>query len=334
MASYIFSVAGSKGDIYNVSFVLNGNRIESKCTCVAGVNGLFCKHRFQLLNGDITNLKSENISDLEELHNELPNIKFGLEYFRQYKVKSDMKKHLKIEKNKLESFVSPEGLNIKGFGKEFLNKIVEHNLAESPIDILNLYKKKEFVIKNKIFSDVKFDKILAAIEESKNIKFENFLFALSIPGVGEHHAKTISNNFQTLDKCFNCDVDNTMLITGLGEEVVKSFVCFFNDNKPYIQELIDCGMNINYGVQKRELQTLKHKKIAFTGKLNRLDRRKAKILVEELGGENLDVINCELDILVIGDNAGSKLQKAKKISTILILTEDEFVNKYCFDIFL
>ncbi|MGL4953911.1 MAG: helix-hairpin-helix domain-containing protein [Cetobacterium sp.] len=332
--SYDFIVEGSLGDLYAVSFSIENNTLFSKCNCMAGLNGLFCKHRYQILSEDISHIRDLNIEILNDFYSELSNVKKGLDDFYNYKPRTYSKKISNHEKDKLVHFISPEGFNIKGFGKAHLKKVIENGLVTEPIDILKLYLKKDFIIENNIFTKSKIESIILSIEESKKIKYSDFLIALGIPYIGEVNAKIISKHTNNLYECFTISLDEIIENFNLGIDASKSFKDFFDLNKKYIQELLDQGIEIVYNINKQQNQTLKAKKIAFTGKLQRLERREVKNLVEELGGESVDSINSELNILVIGEKVGSKLEKAKKIPTILILTEEEFITKYCTDIYL
>lgn len=328
--NYTFKIQGSLGNLYTVSFYLENNRMVSECNCMAGKNGLFCKHRYQILTGDIDVLDDEL---LVEFYNELLNIKYGFEDFYNYKSHTYSKGISNHQKDKLMHFISPDGFNIKGFGKVHLKKVIDNGFVKEPSDILKLYLKKEIIIEKGVFSKAKIENILSAIEESKKIKYANFLIALGIPYIGEEKAKIISKTTKHIQECFGYSLEEVLDVYNFGLEASHAFIDFFSSNKEYINNLLNQGVEINYDINKRQNETLKFKRVAFTGKLSRLERREVKTLVEELGGESIDVINSDLDILVIGEKVGSKLEKAKKISTILILTEEEFLEKYCFEFF-
>lgn len=330
---YSFKIEGSSGNLYTVSFFLENDRMFSECNCIAGMKGIFCKHIYQILSGDVNSMDNDSDEVLTEFYNKLLNIKYGFEDFHNYKPSLSSKLVSNHQKDKLIHFISPEGFNIKGFGKVHLKTAIENNLIKDPIDILKLHLKKEFIIEKDIFSKVKIEKILLAIEESKKIKYINFLIALGIPYIGEEKAKIISKTTKCIDQCFNYSLDEVLDVYNFGIEASHSFIDFFASNKEYINNLLKEGVEISYDINKYHNETLKLKKVAFTGKLSQLERREVKSLVEKLGGESVDVINSDLDILVIGQKVGSKLEKAKKIPTILILTEAEFLERYCFEIF-
>ena len=328
---YKFIIKGSHGDLYQIKFNIIGAKITSSCSCIAGLNGSFCKHRYQILNGDTSNLKSNNYEELEKFYNELYFVKDGLEPYYSYRGIKFQKDLIKREKDKLEYFVSPEGFNIKGLGEINLKKLIESGVVVTPLDLFKLDEKKETILKSKKISESILEKILKAIEQSKNIEYSNFIYSLGIPYVGEYLSKILSNNTTNIKEYFNYSLEDFISISGIGEENAQALYSYFKNknNKQYVEKLLELGINIVYEKKKRENQTLKGKKVAFTGKLKTLERREIKKVTEELGGEAVNTVNEGVDILVVGENAGSKLERAKKISEIEILTEDEFMNKYC-----
>lgn len=327
---YKFIIEGSQGDLYNVTFNISEKTLNSSCSCIAGKNGNFCKHRYQILNGNISNFRSNNYEELEKFYNQLYFVEDGLESYYFYNENKSKKELIKPEKDKLKYLVAPEGFNIKGLGKANLKKLIESGAIKTSLDIFKLEEKKEIVLNSEKMSKPSFEKILLAIEESKNIEYANFIYSLGIPYIGEYLSNILSKQNKDIREYFNYSFYDFVTIDGVGEECAMALYYYFNDedNRLYIEKLIEVGINIIYEKKKRKKQTLNGKKVAFTGKLKTLERREVKKITEELGGESTDAINENLHILVVGEKAGSKLQKAQKISTIEILTEEEFINKY------
>ncbi|SJZ95565.1 BRCA1 C Terminus (BRCT) domain-containing protein [Cetobacterium ceti] len=327
---YKFIIEGSQGDLYNVIFNIHEKTLDSSCSCIAGKNGNFCKHRYQILNGNISNFKSDNYEELEKFYNQLYFVENGLEEYFLYKNNKRKKGLIKREKDRLEYLIAPEGFNIKGLGKVNLKKLIENGAIKTSLDIFKLKEYKDAVLNSKKICESTFERILLAIEESKNIEYANFIYSLGIPYIGEYLSNILSKENKDIREYFNYNFNDFINIDGVGEECAMALYDYFNneDNRLYIEKLIEVGINIIYEKKKRKNQTLNGKKVAFTGKLKTLERREVKKITEELGGESTDAINENLHILVVGEKAGSKLQKAQKISTIEILTEEEFINKY------
>lgn len=275
---YKFIIKGSHGDLYQIKFNIIGAKITSSCSCIAGLNGSFCKHRDQILNGDTSNLKSNNYEELEKFYNELYFVKDGLEPYYSYRGIKFQKDLIKREKDKLEYFISPGGFNIKGLGEINLKKLIESGVVVTPLDLFKLDEKKETILKSKKISESILEKILKAIEQSKNIEYSNFIYSLGIPYVGEYLSKILSNNTTNIKEYFNYSLEDFISISGIGEENARALYSYFKNknNKQYVEKLLELGINIVYEKKEKRESNFKRKEGCFYGKIENLRKKRNK----------------------------------------------------------
>ncbi len=234
-------------------------------------------------------------------------------------------------KGGIEYFVSRNGMNILGFGEKIVEKFIEKGFLNDISDIYNLYlHKKELELIDKM-GKKSIENILENIEKSKKNDYEKSLYSLGIPYIGKVVAKILAENSKNIDNLMLMEVETLLEIEGIGEKGANAVFEFFRDDKniEIIRKLKEHGVNFQ-GEEKKEDKTNHSLEFIgntflFTGKLNVLTRTKAEELVEKLGGINARGVNKKLNYLVVGEDAGSKLEKAKKIETIKILTEKEFL---------
>ncbi len=219
----------------------------------------------------------------------------------------------------------------------FVNATEIENLNEKTIetlfeklnitDIAGLYSiTKEMLLTLEGFKDKRSEKILTAIESSKNPPLENFIFALGISNVGKKTAKDLAKNFKTYEAIKNADLEALIAIKDIGEVVAGDLIAFFakDSNLKVIEELF------NYGVTPKEYEgqlnssVFEGKTFVLTGSLEKLTRKEAGDLIEKHGGKTASAVSAKTDFVLAGENAGSKLKKAQSLN-INILNEEEFL---------
>lgn len=216
-------------------------------------------------------------------------------------------------------FVSKKGFNIEGLGDRIVAQLVDQGLVISPVDIFRLKSGDLEPLDG--FARTKIDKLLQAINKSKNVAFSNFIYALGIRHVGEETAVLLADNFtnwQALAKASQLDLEN---LPDVGPEVAKSIVAWFATSRKLVEDLISSGVKIKYDVV--HVGKLSGQTFLFTGAIS-MDRDEAKRLVRQVGGKTVATVGPALNYLVIGEKPGSKLAKARKFSSIKIISEDEF----------
>jgi DNA ligase (NAD+) len=168
-----------------------------------------------------------------------------------------------------------------------------------------------------------------AIEESKKQPLHRVIYALGIRYVGETTAKTLAKAVSYLMDFTKFSPEDLEALEDVGPKVAGSIVQFFknSDNIKMLAKLEDLGINFrNTRSERSETGNLASQSFLFTGTLNELKRSEAEALVEAQGGKILGGVSSKLNYLIVGEDAGSKLEKAKKIPSIRILTEKEFLQ--------
>ena len=228
---------------------------------------------------------------------------------------------------KIAHFVSKDAMDIKSFGEANVRKFYEMNLLK---DIPNIYQLDYSKITQlEGFGKKSIDNLQAAIEASKQQPLNRLIYGLGIRFVGETTAKTLANSVNHVLDFKNKTEEELKQLEDVGEKVAKSIYHFFSNqqNLEMLQQLETLGLQLNN--QKKQAVVaggLVGQTFLFTGTLNKLKRNDAETMVEEKGGTIVSGVSSKLNYLVVGDDAGSKLEKAKKINTIKIISEDVFLE--------
>jgi DNA ligase (NAD+) len=223
-------------------------------------------------------------------------------------------------------FVSKDAMDIKSFGEANVRKFYEMGLLK---DIPGIYK-LDFNAIGQLpgFGKKSIDNIQAAIDASKHQTLNRLIFALGIRFVGETTAKVLANHVHHLLDLKNFSLEDLQQLEDIGIKVASSIVTFFKNeqNLEMLRELETLGIKME-NTKRAAVQEggLHGQTFLFTGTMNKLKRTQAEELVEENGGKLLGSVSSKLNYLVVGDDAGSKLEKAKKINTVKIISEDEFL---------
>jgi DNA ligase (NAD+) len=220
-------------------------------------------------------------------------------------------------------------MNIDGFGSAYIDKFYQENLLKNIADIYRLdYDKIE---KFEGFGKRSVEKLKKAIEASKQNPVYRLIYALGIRYVGETNSKIFAAAVEDVRDLKNWTLEQLMLLREIGPKVAQAVFDSFalDDTIKLIDELESLGVNIKR--LESELPKaagsglLGGKSFLFTGSLSKMTRDEAEALVEEHGGKNLSAVSKNLNFLVAGEKAGSKLEKANKLG-IQVLTEDEFLE--------
>jgi len=219
----------------------------------------------------------------------------------------------------IKHFVQKGALNIEGLGDKIIKQLVDKKIVQSLSDIYKLDENKLLQLDRMGLKLAK--KILENIEKSKRTSFAKFLYALGIRHVGEFVANVIAKRFSIEELMEIQNEEELMHIEGIGPEIAKSIINFFKEKRN-----VDTVKELLKYVQFEKItksNKLENKVFVFTGTLS-MPRNKAKEIVESLGGIVKDSITKDTHYLVVGEEPGSKLDKAKKMG-IKILNEDEFL---------
>ncbi|MBR1397855.1 MAG: NAD-dependent DNA ligase LigA [Selenomonadaceae bacterium] len=225
------------------------------------------------------------------------------------------------------NFVGRTAMDIKGLGEMAIHNLIEKGYIKSIVDIYKLKNHRDELITNKILGkDKNTDKVLLAIEDSKNNNPIKLLTGLGIFGIGTAAARDLINKFLSIEAIANATEDELKDVPDLGEVSVKHIRDFFSDdtNKKIIDGLKELGLNMQIEKSADNYNELISGKIfVLTGTLEHFTRNDAAKLIESLGGKVSGSVSKKTDYVIAGESAGSKLQKAIELN-IKILNEDEF----------
>lgn len=226
---------------------------------------------------------------------------------------------------KLANFACKDGMNIDGFSEKTAGVLYDEIGVENFSELYTLDREKLVALDG--FQDKKADNLLSAIEKSKNVALPNFIFALGIDGVGKKTAKDLAKKLKTLGGIANASVEELSALDDVGEVMSKSIFDYFHSekNKNEIEKLLCAGVKI---AEQTEIKSgsFSGEKVVLTGSLNSYTRSEAGKLVEERGGEIQSSVTKTTTLVIAGEAAGSKLDKAKKLG-VTVIDEEEFKKR-------
>lgn len=224
-------------------------------------------------------------------------------------------------------FVSKDAMDIKSFGESNVRKFFSLGLLKDIPGIYELDFEKIGALEG--FGKKSLTNLQTAIEQSKTQPLHRLIFGLGIRYVGETTAKTLANAVNHIMDLQHWTEEQILALEDIGPKVAGSIRLFFanNDNIDMLNRLAALGISMENTKKSAPASgNLNGQTFLFTGTLHKLKRSDAEEMVEREGGKIVSGVSSKLNYLVVGDDAGSKLEKAKKINTIKILTEDEFLQ--------
>jgi DNA ligase (NAD+) len=228
-------------------------------------------------------------------------------------------------KERIRHFCIREAMDIEGLGEKFIDQMVDKGLVKDVADLYYL-KPEDFFHLERMGTKLA-ENLYNAIQSSKETTLDRFLFALGILHVGEHIARVLAKEFNTLENIMKAKKENLLKVKEIGDEIAESIIDFFEnkDNVKLIEKLLKAGVKIKT-VEKPEGEShLKGKTVVFTGELKSMTRDAAQRLVEDLGGRAASSVSRKTDLVVAGPGAGSKLEQAKKLG-VKIIDEEGFLK--------
>jgi DNA ligase (NAD+) len=225
-------------------------------------------------------------------------------------------------KGRIKHFASKRAMDIEGLGVKLIDQLVDKGLIKDVADLY--YIDKGQLIELERMADKSAQNIIDAIEASKTKPLSKFLFALGIRHVGETTAEDLARRFSRLDDFFHLSEENLREVEGIGPEVSASVFQFFRDkkNKESIERLKKAGVTVIEPKVKGKAK-LTGKTFLFTGALKSFGRDEARNIVESIGGMTASTVSKKVDFVVVGEDPGSKFDKAKELG-IKTLSEEEF----------
>ena len=230
--------------------------------------------------------------------------------------------------NALIHFASKPAYDIDTLGDSLIRVLYEKKFIFSIADIFRLDTKYEELVSLDRMGKKSVEKLLNAIEESKKNPLDKLIFGLGIRHSGAKVSKILARHYLSIDSLMNASFEELSNIEDIGEIIAQSVVDYFRDqaNIDLINELKSLGLNMIEEKQEIKESFFTGKKIVITGTLSKYGRSEAKKLIESLGGKTVDSVSSKTDILIKGEDAGSKYEKALKLG-IYIMDEEEFISK-------
>lgn len=220
------------------------------------------------------------------------------------------------------TFVSKQGMDIDGLGESSLETYINLGIINKLSDIFRLKDHYYFIGNLEGWTTYSVDKLMNAIEASKDVSLEKFIAALSIPNIGLASAKTIAKHFNyNVSEFYDAITGNYAwsLIDGFGEKTEQDIYDWYHDNKDEFEDILSYVRIKNQTVQAPVVTNspVSGKTFCITGTFNSGKREALKTKIEQLGGIFVDGVTKKTDILFVGDKAGSKLKKAQDLNIII-----------------
>ena len=227
-------------------------------------------------------------------------------------------------------FVSRDAMNIDGLGEKVVEQLFHAELIQSIDDLYRL--EKEELLPLERMGEKSVSNLLQAIEASKQNSLEKLLFGLGIRHIGAKAAQILASEFETMDNLQQATYEELIAINEIGDKMADAVVQYFAEDK--VQTLLDrlegVGVNMKFKGARRDSEETEdmifaNKTIVLTGKLEQLTRRDAKEIIEAQGGNVTGSVSKNTDLVIAGEAAGSKYDRAKELN-IMIWNEDQFIE--------
>jgi len=229
-------------------------------------------------------------------------------------------------KERIYHFASRDAMNIEGLGKQWVDKLVDKGLIKDAADLY--YLKLWDLLKLEGMGERLARKLLNNIEKSKNVELHRLIYALGIRHVGESTARLLAQHFGSLERLMNASLEEISSIPGIGPVVGESIYRFFRE--PHNRELIEKLKKAGVKMEIEEVKVPGEKpfagqRVVFTGALHSMERSKAEEIVAKLGGIPASSVSRNTTLVVVGENPGSKYQRALELG-IKTINEEEFLE--------
>ncbi|MCI5711800.1 MAG: NAD-dependent DNA ligase LigA [Lachnospiraceae bacterium] len=226
------------------------------------------------------------------------------------------------------NFVGRDAMDIKGFGTVYIEDLVRLSYLKDVADIYALKEHREELIEQGIIGKEKnTDKLLDAIEKSKENDAYKLLTGLGIANVGKAAAKSIMKHFKTFEVLRNADMEALKEVKDIGEVSAQCIYDFFHNekNEVLLNRLKDYGVNMEYIPEEGTDERFLGQTFVITGTLPNMDRKEAAALIEKFGGKVSGSVSKKTNYVLAGENAGSKLTKANELG-IMVISEEKLLE--------
>jgi DNA ligase (NAD+) len=227
----------------------------------------------------------------------------------------------------VEHFASRGAMDIEGLGEKMVVQLVQAGLVKDVADIYSITK--DDLLKLEGFGNKKAENLISAIDASRWQTFSRVIIALGIRGVGEVMANDLARHFMDLDELSKAQLHDLRQIAGIGQNIAESILDWFTNaaNQTVLKKLCNAGVwPKRQSINENALpQTLAGKTFVVTGTLAGFSREKVKEFIQSHGGKVTDSVSRRTDYLVVGEDPGSKVDKAKELG-VKLLSEDQLTK--------
>ena len=238
----------------------------------------------------------------------------------------------KCDKKNIEKiihFASRDAMDIDGLGEKIIEEFYNLGYLKNITDIYLLYQHKDELLKLEGFGEKSISNLLSAIEKSKQNSLERLIFGLGIDEIGAKSSKVLAKRFLSLDSLRQTNVDDFLKVKDFGEVMAESLVLYFKDpeNLETLNKLVGFGVNSKFlGTTEVDQNSFFYNKtVVITGSLTTYGRNELTIILENKGATVTTSVTKNTDILIAGEEAGSKLDKANKLG-IKVINEEELLT--------
>lgn len=213
-------------------------------------------------------------------------------------------------------FVERKGMNIIGLGERIIEDFYNMGILDDFASIYHLDERKEELMELEGFGSKSINKLLESIEESKKSSLEKLIFALGIKGIGEKNAKILAKKYGSLDNIRDASIEELNNINDIGPILAENITNYFKDeeNILLIEHLKRLGINMLYdGIQEQVDERFTNKKFVITGTIHDYTRDEIKEIIESFGGKTAESVSKKTDAVIVGENPGSKYDKAVEL---------------------
>jgi len=221
-------------------------------------------------------------------------------------------------------FASRQGMDIESFSEKTAELFYDQLGVRAASDLYTLDKASMIVLKG--FGAKKADKLLEELEKSKACELDSFLFAIGIPNIGKKTARDLMAHFGSLDTLMAAGEEELMSLEDVGGIVARSITEYFADpeNLAFVRRLLECGVQPQIHQQEAAGDLFAGQTFVLTGTLPTLTRAQAEEIIRKNGGKTAGSVSKKTSVVLAGESAGSKLEKAQKLG-VRIMDEAEFL---------
>ncbi|HEX9614161.1 MAG TPA: NAD-dependent DNA ligase LigA [Bacteroidota bacterium] len=230
-------------------------------------------------------------------------------------------------RGRIEHFAHRGAMDIEGLGEAVVNQLVELGFVRNCADVYDLHKRRKDLVALERWGEKSAGNLIGGIEKSKERPFSRVLFALGIRHVGAGVAQVLAREAGSMDALLKASVEDLDSIEGIGPQIAESVVRFLGDkhNRVVIERLRKAGLQFAEERKRAASSAFAGKTFVLTGALESMSREEAKTQIEALGGRVASSVSAKTDFVVVGSEAGSKLERARSLG-VKILDEHEFIT--------